>query len=162
MAEGSDIEPNDTRDSKERKIMTDEAESKAPWYVDAIKSLGLPTCFLVAVLYMIWTAGTWAGSTIVFPLFDKQIKMIDEVSGMVKTMEGSMQGINKTLEAHGSHTVEALKVCNETRDFSKENGAKLDVLSERVTNSNENIIGVLKAIEKNTSPIKDLRPSDMP
>jgi hypothetical protein len=142
--------------------MSEEQSSKAPWYFDAIKNLGLPTCFLAAVLYMIWTAGTWAGKEIIFPLFEKQTTMIDEVSGMVKTMEGSMQGINKTLEAHGSHAVEALKICNETRDCTKENGGKLDVLSEKVSNSNENMINVLREIEKNTSPIKDLRPSDMP
>lgn len=136
--------------------MTEEVESKAPWYVESVKSLGLPTCFLAALLYMLWTAGTWAGTTIVFPLFDKQIKMIDEVSGMIRTMEGSMESINDTLKAHGDHAIESLKVCNEARECSISNGAKLDVLTERVTNSNEKVIGVLEKIERNTGSIKDL------
>jgi len=138
------------------------AEStKAPWYVDAIKTLGLPTCFLAVVLYMIWTAGTWVGTEIVYPLFERQTRMIDEVQGMVGTMEESMRSISKTLDAHGEHAIESLKVCNETKESAQSNGAKLDILSERVTNSNEKIIGVLEKIEQNTVPIRELRPSDM-
>jgi hypothetical protein len=48
------------------------AIEKNPW-VEATKSLGLPTVFLGVVLYMIWSAGGWAGETVVVPLFKKQI-----------------------------------------------------------------------------------------
>ncbi len=131
--------------------MTD-LEKEAPWWIGAVKSLGLPTCFLMALLYMIWTAATWAGDTVVVPLFKKQMEFIDEASKMTSEINNATIVINKTLEAHGQHAIESLKTCNEIRSVVVENGDRIDTVRE----DNEKVLDVLKSINENTKPLKDI------
>tara|TARA_R110000868_G_scaffold400006_1_gene674075 strand:- start:6 stop:416 length:411 start_codon:yes stop_codon:yes gene_type:complete len=128
-----------------------DSDKTAPWWVPLIKSLGVPTCFLIALLYMIWTAAIWAGDTVVVPLFTKQMSFIDEASKMTAEINNSTQLINKTLEAHGQHAIESLKTCQEIKNISTENGNRIDTVRE----NNDKILDVLKNIEENTEPLKE-------
>lgn len=125
-----------------------------PWWAGLIKSLGLPTCFLIALLYMIWQAATWAGEQVVIPLFKKQMEFIDQASEMTREINSTTTLINKTLEAHGQHAIESLKTCNEIKSLSIEHGDRIDTVRE---NHNQ-ILGVLKNIDENTRPLKEHMP----
>ena len=137
-----------------------EVGSKAPWWMEAIKTLGLPTAFLCVIVYMIWSAGTWAGTAIVFPLFQKQMDFIDQASEMTKSMEVTMSKIDGTLSAHGEHALESLKICSEIRNVCAETAGETKLNSERIRVGNQELIGVLKKIEENTSPTRSLASED--
>lgn len=135
-------------------MTTDDISKETPWWFGAAKSLGLPTCFLVALLYMIWSAASWAGEQVVIPLFKKQMEFIDSASKMTEEINSTTTIINKTLEAHGQHAIESLKTCNEIKSLSIENGDRIDTVRE---NHNQ-ILGVLKNIDENTRPLKEHMP----
>ena len=128
-----------------------DTDKTAPWWVALIKSLGVPTCFLIALLYMIWTAAIWAGDTVVVPLFTKQMDFIDQASKMTSEINNSTQLINKTLEAHGQHAIESLKTCQEIKSITNANGDRIDTVRE----SNDKILDVLMNIDENTKPLKE-------
>lgn len=131
--------------------MTDAEQSRAPWYIDFIKTQGIPTAFLGGVVFMIWTAGTWAGTNIIYPLFEKQTKFLDTLEGAVKNMDTSIEKINDTLNAHGAHAAETLKSSTTAEGAAVGNSVKLDMIAEKMNTSDEKIIGILEQIEKNTS-----------
>lgn len=132
----------------------EDVSKKTVWWMDAVKSLGLPTVFLGVILYMLWSAGTWAGTEVVYPLFEHQSKVIDDAGKMIQTMDSSMNEINQTLEAHGEHAIESLKQINEARSEIRENGMKVD----RIVEGNAEVLETLKSIENNTQPIRDVLP----
>ena len=131
--------------------MTDAEPSRSPWYIDFIKTQGIPTAFLVGIVFMIWTAGTWAGTNIIYPLFEKQTKFLDTLEGAVKNMDTSIEKINDTLGAHGAHAAETLKSSTTAEGAAVGNSVKLDMIAEKMNTSDEKIIGILEQIEKNTS-----------
>lgn len=127
---------------------------KPPWYMDAIRTLGLPTVFLCALLYGIWTAGSWAASTIIVPLFEKQMEFIDEASQMTREMTAVTSAINTTLNASGQHSIENLKVGNEIKTVTLETNGNVKAMQE----SQNQILDVLKNIEANTQSLRDGMP----
>lgn len=136
--------------------MTDAEPSRSPWYIDFIKTQGIPTAFLVGIVFMIWHAGTWAGANVIYPLFEKQTKFLDALEGIVKNMDTSIEKINDTLDEHGEHAAETLNSSKIAEGAAVSNGAKLDLLSEKINTSNEKLIGVLEKIENNTNQIRDM------
>jgi hypothetical protein len=126
---------------------------KNPW-VESVKALGLPTVFLGVVVYMIWTAGSWAGETVIVPLFEKQMKFIDRASEMTEEMNSTTKIINKTLEAHGQHAVESLKTCHDIRETGLETHSDV----KEVKTSSGQMLDVLKNIDENTKPLRDGMP----
>jgi hypothetical protein len=54
-----------------------EETHKQPWWVETIKTLGLPTTFLVIVLVMVWRGGKWVSSDVIMPLVHRQMEFID-------------------------------------------------------------------------------------
>lgn len=141
--------------------MTDAEQSRAPWYIDFIKTQGIPTAFLGGVVFMLWTAGSWAGTNVIYPLFEKQTKFLDTLEDVVKNMDASIEKINDTLDEHGEHAAETMKSSRVAQDAAVANSQKLDILSGKINAANEKIIGVLEKIEQNTGPIRELRPVDM-
>ena len=129
------------------------AVEKNPW-VEAVKTLGLPTVFLGVVVYMIWSAGSWAGETVVVPLFKKQMEFIDQASHMTEEMNTTTKIINKTLEAHGEHAIESLKTCRDIR----ETGLETKVEVKEIKTSHGQILDVLKNIDENTKPLRQGMP----
>ncbi len=123
-------------------------------WVEATKTLGLPTVFLGVIVYMIWIAGSWAGESVVMPLFEKQMKFIDKAAEMTEEMNSTTQIINKTLEAHGQHAIESLKVCHDIRQTGLE--TKVDV--KEISTSHTQMLDVLKNIDENTKPLRDGMP----
>ena len=119
----------------------------ALWWAEIVKSLGVPTVFLGVLIYMIWGAGTWLGTTVVVPMYSKQVAMIDEVSNLVRTMEDNIEGINRTLLAFQEHSIETLRVANQTSQDAASNGVKIDELAR----TNVKLIELLEKIEKNTA-----------
>ena len=128
-----------------------EPEEKAPWWMEAIKTLGLPTVFLLAIVYMLWSAGRWAGSVIIYPLFEHQTKMIDNVDGMVNATIQSMKSIEQSLKANNEQCIETMKTVNESARVISSNGVKMDILIESIRMEREKLLGVLGEIEENTS-----------
>jgi len=127
---------------------------KSPWYMAAFEKYGISTTFLVVVLYMIWTAGSWAGETVVLPLFNKQMQFIDKASEMTEEMNSTTKIINKTLEAHGQHAIENLKTCTSIRETGLEtNGAV-----KEIHGNHTKIIDVLEEINENTKPLRQVMP----
>lgn len=120
------------------------------WGVDAVKTLGLPTIFLGVLIWMIWSAGTWAGTNILLPLYQKQSQFIDAASTMTTKMALTTDEISRTLKAHGEHSVEALKVNMLLQQMLTENSELLLKHSKDIEESHNAILGVLKDIEENT------------
>lgn len=118
----------------------------APWWMDAIKTLGLPTAFLMVLLYMIWSAGTWTGTNVVMPLFQKQTEFIQSAAEMTTKVSANVEIINKTLHAHSEHSVETLRIASETKDLVIQNGNAV----RNIADTNNEVVGVLKKIEANT------------
>lgn len=125
--------------------------SEAPWWVQHAKSLGLPSCVLIALIYMIWAAGVWVGSTIVVPLFERQMLFIDEASKMTKEMSQSAASINKAIEAQSHHAIEAMQSCRRIEDTTTSTNSDVRVMQK----SHDQMIGVLKDIEENTKPLRE-------
>lgn len=129
---------------------------KPPWWMDAVKTLGLPTLFLGVMTYAVWSAGIWAGQTIVVPLFNKQIAFIDEATKMTQGMASSTQLISKTLEAQGQHAIEVLKLSQDIHNSVKDAKAQTDLNGERLKVINDSMLKTLEKIERNTQPIESL------
>jgi hypothetical protein len=125
------------------------AVDKNPW-VESVKSLGVPTVFSCAFMYAIWCAGSWAGETVIVPLFKKQMDFIDQASKMTDEMNQTTRIINQTLEAHGQHAIESLKTCQDIR----ETGLKTNGTVEVIHSNNDQILNVLKNIDENTKPLR--------
>ena len=146
-----------------RNMATDQS-AKAPWYIDAVKTLGVPTVFLFCVLYMLWVSGQWAGTTILLPLYTKQSQFIDSATKMTEKMMVTTDEINRTLKAHGENAVENLRVTNSLHkatetctsaiiDCHKQVQASQDLIREQAETNKEhqkNVLDVLKKIETNT------------
>ena len=99
---------------------------------------------------MIWTAGGWAGSTVIIPIFNKQMEFIDKASKMAEEMNRTTGLINKTIEAHGQHAIENLKMCREIERVVLETQG--DIKSMKT--SQDQTLGVLKSIDENTKPLR--------
>ena len=82
---------------------------RQPWWLDAVKSLGLPTVFLGIICYMLFEAGTWTATEVVYPLFKQQSEFIANANGVMKSIERTTEDIAKTINADGAHTIEILK-----------------------------------------------------
>lgn len=139
-----------------RNMATDQS-AKAPWYFDAIKTLGVPTVFLFCVLYMLWVSGQWAGTTILLPLYQKQSQFIDSATKMTEKMTVTTDEINRTLKAHGEHAVENLRISNALHEATSSNSEKVsecqDLIRTQIESNKEhqkNVLDVLKKIEVNT------------
>lgn len=137
--------------------MATDQQGRAPWYFDAIKTLGVPTVFLFCVLYMLWVSGQWAGTTILLPLYQKQSEFIDSATTMTNKMAVATDEINRTLKAHGEHAIESLRICNELHEASEQHSQKVSEFHEMIraqieTNKDhqKNVLDVLKKIETNT------------
>lgn len=129
---------------------------KPPWWMDAVKTLGLPTMFLGVITYMVWSAGIWAGQTVVIPLFNKQVAFIDEATKMTQGMTSSTQIISKTLEAQGEHALEVLRISQEIQSTVKDAKSQTEINGERLRGLNDSMLKTLEKIEKNTQPIESL------
>lgn len=132
----------------------DDGKVRYGWVVEAVKSLGLPTIFLGVVLYMLWCAGSWAGQTVIVPIFNKQMEFIDEASKMTVEMNSTTQLINKTLESHGQHAIENLKTCSQINQTVEETKGEIKVMKA----NHDQILGVLKSIDENTKPLREGMP----
>ena len=144
--------------------MATDPSAKAPWYIDAVKTLGVPTVFLFCVLYMLWVSGQWAGTTILLPLYQKQSQFIESATKMTEKMMVTTDEINRTLKAHGENAVENLRVTNSLHkatetctsaiiDCHKQVQASQDLIREQAETNKEhqkNVLDVLKKIETNT------------
>lgn len=124
--------------------------------MDAVKTLGLPTMFLGVMTYMVWSAGIWAGQTVVIPLFNKQVAFIDEATKMTQGMTSSTQIISKTLEAQGEHALEVLRISQEIQSTVKDAKSQTEINGERLRGLNDSMLKTLEKIEKNTQPIESL------
>ena len=140
-----------TIDSNSQSQPTEVNMGKPPWYIEVIKTLGLPTAFLCIIVYGLWTAGSWAASVIIVPLFDKQMKFIDEASEMTREMTSVTSAINTTLKASGEHSIENLRVCNDIHKVTMETNGNVKTALE----SHDQILDVLKNIEENTKPLRE-------
>ena len=119
-------------------------------WVESTKTLGLPTVFLGVIVYMIWSAGSWAGSTVVIPIFNKQMEFIEQASEMASEMNRTTSLINKTLEAHGQHAIESLKTCSDVKAITLETQGEVKAMKA----NNDQIIKVLESIDENTKPLR--------
>jgi hypothetical protein len=133
---------------------SDDGRQKYGWAVEAVKSLGLPTIFLGIVLYMLWSAGSWAGKTIIVPIFQKQMEFIDQASQMTTEMNTTTQLINRTLESHGQHAIESLKTCSEINKTVEETQTEIKVMRA----NHDQVLGVLKSIDENTRTLRSGMP----
>lgn len=130
------------------------ASNKPPWWMEAVKTLGLPTVFLGVMTYMVWSAGVWTGQNVVMPLFTKQIAFIDEATKATQSMTSSTEIISKTLEAQGEHTIQALKIAQEIHNTVKDAKSQTDINWERLKVINDSMLKTLEKIEKNTQPLE--------
>ena len=101
-------------------------QQKAPWWIESIKHLGLPTVLLIAMSYGVYRTGIWTGETIVIPMYNRQMLFIDKV-------EKSVEAMASAVEEHAA-SVDELKADLESIDqgvkegtaAQRANGLKLD------------------------------------
>jgi hypothetical protein len=79
-----------------------------PWQIKLAKQLGLPTMFLLILLYFIYQAGTWIAHSIAMPLFEKQTKFIDEATSMMSDMSDTLNQ-NQATNLRTQTDVDALR-----------------------------------------------------
>jgi hypothetical protein len=82
-------------------------ETNEPWQIKLAKQLGLPTVFLLILLYFIYQAGTWIAHSIAMPLFEKQTKFIDKATDMMSDMSDTLRD-NQTTSLRTQSDVDAL------------------------------------------------------
>ena len=82
-------------------------ETNEPWQIKLAKQLGLPTVFLLILLYFIYQAGTWIAQSIAMPLFEKQTKFIDKATDMMSDMSDTLRD-NQTTSLRTQSDVDAL------------------------------------------------------
>jgi len=136
--------------------MTDEHDpiviTKAPWWMESFKTLGLPTMFLLALLYMIWKSGSWAATTVIVPLFEKQVQFIEESSAMTQKMSETVESIDATISAQGQHASEMMSSHRAMREAVDTN-LKAIHATQQVTTINQDF---LKRQEKASEEIVDI------
>lgn len=66
---------------------------KEPWWITAVKQLGLPTVLLVLLGVGIYNASIWLGENVLKPLTERQIEFINQV-------DKSVQKITTIVEEH--------------------------------------------------------------
>ena len=66
---------------------------KEPWWISAVKQLGLPTILLMLVGFGVYNSSVWLGQNILKPLTERQVEFINQV-------EKSVQKITIIVEDH--------------------------------------------------------------
>lgn len=105
---------------------------KEPWWMGAIKQLGVPTALLIALGVGGYRASAWVGENVVKPLTDRQIKFIDSV-------DENVQKISVIVEEHQKNNVKiadelgsidnGVRSLNET---TKMNGQRLEAIEGKL------------------------------
>lgn len=66
---------------------------KEPWWISAVKQLGLPTMLLILIGLGAYNASVWLGENVLKPLTERQIEFISQV-------DKSVQKITLIIEDH--------------------------------------------------------------
>lgn len=57
---------------------------KEPWWIAAVKQLGLPTILLMLIGFGTYNASVWLGQNVLKPLTERQIEFINQVDKSVE------------------------------------------------------------------------------
>lgn len=76
---------------KPKEIEVTLEETSEPWQLKLAQRLGLPTVFLLILLYFIYIAGNWIAHNIAMPLFQKQTEFIDKATDMMSDMSETLK-----------------------------------------------------------------------
>ena len=106
---------------------------KEPWWMTVTKQLGLPTVLLLIMVYGVYQAAMWFGTTILVPLTERQMTFINQV-------DESVQKITTIVEDHQKNNgliareLEAINAGIKTMNQeTKSNGERLQAI-EKVLN----------------------------
>lgn len=102
------IGSNQNLPKEENAVAVTLEESSEPWQIKLAKTLGLPTVFLLILLYFIYTAGVWIAHSIAMPLFEKQTIFIDKATDMMSDMSETLQE-NQATNLRTQTDVDALR-----------------------------------------------------
>ena len=64
-----------------------------------LRDFGLPVTLLLALLYMLWRAGSWAGVNVLKPITDKHVEFVDKLAESQKQLSDTQERQAETLDA---------------------------------------------------------------
>ena len=119
------------------------------WRIKTIKQLGVPTAFLVAILYLGYRGVEWFGVSILTPLFQRQMSFMDSLERSVTTIDATLNDYSTINAKLLSDQVLTHQAVLENRTINQDtNGILKEYVKER-TEQNRAILEVLDKIEKN-------------
>lgn len=110
---------------------------KEPWWMTVTKQLGLPTVLLLVMVYGVYQAAIWFGTTILVPLTERQMTFINQV-------DESVQKITTIVEDHQKNNgliareLEAINAGIKTMNQeTKSNGERLQAIEKVLNKGNQ-------------------------
>jgi hypothetical protein len=126
--------------TKEKKAKMD----KQPWWMETAKQLGMPTVFLLLLLWMVYEGGKWTGNNVIAPIAKKQIEFIEKASVMTDQMSRTIDSIDHRMEESARSikaTAESLMLLDESVEINYD-------LLNRHTQETQEQTRILKSIDE--------------
>ena len=133
-------------------------EDKPPWWMDSIKTLGLPTILLLALGYGLWTSLQWYADKILVPQQASQKQYIEKASQLMDQLAVSTAETSVKIGGQSEHTTEILHNTARIKDTTDNTNAELKLQGERSKAVTEKMLHVLQNIEENTKPLREGMP----
>ena len=104
-----------------------EETHKQPWWVETIKTLGLPTVFLVVIVFMLWRGGKWASTEVIMPLFQRQMVFIDTAT---KTLTDTQEAATEVKEGQEQGHASLKTISDAITELSADTKRVIDMLKD--------------------------------
>jgi hypothetical protein len=117
---------------------------KQPWWMETAKQLGMPTVFLLLLLWMVYEGGKWTGNNVIAPIAKKQIEFIEKASVMTEQMSRTIDSIDQRMEESAISiraTAESLMLLDESVEINYD-------LLNRHTKETQEQTRILKSIDE--------------
>lgn len=108
-------------------------EVKVKWWVSIFKDVGLPVIMLGAIMYAMWQGGGWFANNMAKPLFEKQMKLFDDQSEMIKDTKSAINTIAESVKDSETSDISIMQNILTNRDVIKEcSKAQIDLGSQQL------------------------------
>lgn len=141
-------------DSQERRNNMTEEDAKPPWWIEILKTLGLPTFLLLGMSYIMFEGVRWYATTILVPQQTAHDGYIEKATQIIDKM-ATLQAENAVkLNGQTEHSVTILKIATGIEDVVQDTNSEVKIQNERSKAFNDQVLKVLENIEENTKPLR--------
>lgn len=143
------------------------SEDKAPWWVDFLKTVGIPTALLLGLSYAGFEAVRWYANEVLKPQvettkkqLESQKEYIDKASRFIDTLNNEQELSKVVNRGAAEHQVEMLRITTGIAAVTEDTNTTVKIAAEKAAReadaakaSSEKMLQVLRSIEENTKPI---------